>query len=77
MMKTTGKGSPETYMTVSMEGVFITKVAQHGTEEGPVVQKVEFVFKTIKFEYKPQNNKDGSLGAGKIYSWDIPAGTVA
>src|SRR5438128_2256359 len=26
MMKTTGKGSPETYLTVFMEGIFITKV---------------------------------------------------
>src|SRR5260221_2649614 len=51
MMKTTGKGNPETYLTISLEGVFITKVSQNGTEEGKVVQKVEFVFKIIKIEY--------------------------
>jgi len=77
MMKTTGKGSPETYLTMSLEGVFLTKVSNSGTEEGNVLQKVEFVFKTVKIEYKAQNQKDGSLGAGKIFNWDIPAGTVS
>ena len=37
MMKTTGKGSPETYFTMTMEGAFITKVSNSGTEEGNVV----------------------------------------
>ena len=41
MMKTTGKGSPETYLTMTMEGVFLTKVSNSGTEEGTVLQKVE------------------------------------
>ena len=77
MMKTTGKGSPETYFTMTMEGAFITKVSNSGTEEGNVVQKVEMVFKTVKIEYKPQNNKDGTLGAVKTYNWDIPAGTAS
>ena len=35
-----------------MEGAFITKVSNSGTEEGNVVQKVEFVFKTVTIEYK-------------------------
>ena len=35
------------------------------------------VFKTVKIEYKPQNNKDGALGAAKTYNWDIPAGTAS
>jgi type VI secretion system Hcp family effector len=77
MMKTTGKGSPETYLTITMEALFLTKVSQSGTEEGNVVQKIEFVFKTIKIEYKPQNTKDGSLGAGRTFNWDIPAGTAS
>jgi type VI secretion system Hcp family effector len=77
MMKTTGKASPETYFTMTMEGAFITKVSNSGTEEGNVVQKVEMVFKTVKIEYKPQNNKDGTLGAVKTYNWDIPAGTAS
>ena len=77
MMKTTGKGSPETYFTMTMEGAFITKVSNSGTEEGNVVQKVEMVFKTVKIEYKPQDNKTGTLGAAKTYNWDIPAGTAS
>jgi type VI secretion system Hcp family effector len=68
MMKTTGKGSPETYFTMTMEGAFITKVSNSGTEEGNVVQKVEMVFKTVKIEYKPldktarQHGEDLQLG---------------
>jgi type VI secretion system Hcp family effector len=77
MMKTTGKGSPETYFTMTMEGAFITKVSNSGTEEGNVVQKVQMVFKSVKMEYKPQNKKDGTLGAVKTYNWDIPAGTAS
>ena len=76
MMKTTGKGSPETYFTMTMEGIFLTKVSQSGTEQGNVVQKVEMVFKTVKIEYKAQQ-KDGSLGAGRTFNWDIPAGTAS
>ena len=77
MMKTTGKGTPETYFTMTMEGAFITKVSNSGTEEGTVIQKVEFVFKTVRIDYKPQNGKDGTLGAVKTYNWDIPAGTAS
>lgn len=77
MMRTTGKGTPETYFTLSMEGVFITKVAQAGTEEGSVSQNVELVFKTVRIEYKPQSPKDGSLGTPKSFSWDIPAGIAS
>ena len=77
MMKTTGKGSPETYFTMAMEGAFITKVSNSGTEDGNVMQKVEMVFKTVKIEYKPQDNKTGKLGAVKTYNWDIPAGTAS
>jgi len=77
LMKTTGKGSLETYFTMTMEGAFITKVTNNGTEEGSVAQKVEMVFKTVKIEYKPQNSKDGTLGAVKTYNWDIPAGTAS
>ena len=43
MAKTTGKGTPETYLTVTMEGVFITKVSTSGTEEGNVLQQVEMM----------------------------------
>jgi type VI protein secretion system component Hcp len=60
-----------------MEGAFITKVSNSGTDEGNVMQKVEMVFKTVKIEYKVQDFKTGALGAAKIYSWDIPAGTAS
>jgi type VI secretion system secreted protein Hcp len=77
MMKTTGSATPETYYTMVMEGAFITKVSNSGTEEGSVTQKVEMVFKTVKIEYKPQDNKTGKLGAVKTYNWDIPAGVAS
>ena len=77
MLKTTGAGTPETYLTVTMEGVFMTKVAQAGTEDGHVTQQVEMVFKAVKIEYKPQNNKTGQLGAGKVFNWNIPEGTAS
>src|SRR6185369_5452778 len=63
MMKTIGSATPETYYTMVMDGAFITKVTNSGTEEGNVTQKVEMVFKTIKIEYKPQDSKTGKLGA--------------
>ena len=76
-MKTTGRGTPETYFTMTMEDAFITKVSNSGTEEGVVVQRFEMVFKTVKIEDKPQDNKSGALGAVKTYNWDIPAGTAS
>lgn len=33
MMKTTGKGSPETYFTMTMEGAYITKVSNSGAQK--------------------------------------------
>ncbi len=76
MTKTTGSGKSETYFTMVMEGAFITKVANSGTEEGNVMQRVEMIFKTVKIDYKPQD-KAGLLGAAKTYNWDIPAGTAS
>ena len=77
MMKTTGKGSPESYFRMLMTGAFITKVSNSGTEEGNVVQKVELVFKTVQIEYQQQDNKTGALLGVKTYNWDIPAGTAS
>jgi type VI secretion system Hcp family effector len=77
MTKTTGKGVPQTYFTMTMEGAFITKVSNSGTEEGNITQRVEMVFKTVKIEYTAQDNKTGSLGTVMTYNWDIPAGTVS
>ena len=77
VMKTTGTGAPETYFTIDMQGAFITKVATSGSEEGSITQTVEMVFKTIKIDYKPQDNTTGKLGAVRTFSWDIPAGTAS
>ena len=77
MMKTTGSATPETYYTMVMEGAFITKVSNSGTEEGNVTQKVEMVFKTVKIEYKPFDARTGAAAAGKTFNWDIPAGTAS
>jgi type VI secretion system Hcp family effector len=73
MMKTTSKGTPETYFTVVLEGVFLTKISNSSSEEGTVLQRVELVFKTVRMEYKPQD-KMGALATPKIFTWDIPAG---
>jgi type VI secretion system secreted protein Hcp len=77
LAKITAKGLPETYFTMTMEGVFITRVANLGTDDGNVVQSVDMVFKTVKIEYKPQSGADGTLAAPKTYNWDIPAGTAS
>ena len=76
MMKTTGKGSPETYFAMKMEGCFITRSSMSGKEEGNVTQKVELVFKTVQIDYKPQSAKDGTLAGSNIFKWDIPAGVA-
>ena len=62
---------------MTMEGAYITKVRQAGTEEGLVTQKVEMVFKTVKIEYKAQDNKTGKLGPGRTYNWNIPEGVAS
>jgi type VI secretion system Hcp family effector len=75
--KVGGKGSPETYFTMTMEGVFITRVANSGNAEGAVMQRVEMVFKTVKIDYKMQDQKTGAFAPVKTFKWDIPAGTAS
>lgn len=87
MMKNTGRPglakpgalSPSTtqdiFFKMLMSDAFITKVATAATDEGNVVQKVELVFKEVKFWYRPQRD-DNSLGEVKEVAWDIPAGKV-
>jgi len=80
MLKGTGKSGQRVFFKMFMEGVFITKVANSATEEGNVVQKVEMVFKTVKFMYAPQistGKEAGKLAAMSPVSWDIPAGRVS
>ena len=76
MMRQAGGAKLETYFTMSLEGVFITRVSNTGTVEGNLVQIVEMVFKTVKIEYKTQD-KQGALIPAKVFSWDIPAGTAS
>lgn len=76
-MRTTGKGVPETYFTMTMEGVFVTKVSNAGGEDGNITQAVSMVFKTVKIEYKGQDNKTGALLPPRLFSWDIPAGMAS
>ena len=76
MSKAGGKVNAESYFTMQLEEVYITKVSNTGTEEGNVLQRVEMVFKTIQIDYKIQDNK-GMLGATRTYNWDIPAGTAS
>ncbi len=79
MCKATGKGQPEMYWSATMTGAFITKVNQSANEEGSLTQKVEMVFKTIEFLYKPQGlekSNPGNLGAKINAKWNIETGKV-
>ena len=71
-----GTGASTLFLTASIEGAYITKVSTSMTEEGNVLQAVEMVFKTIKFEYTAQSPKGGA-GAKATFNWDIPAGTAS
>jgi len=77
IMKTAGKEIPETYFTMTIEDVFITRVSNSGAEDGAIFQRVEVVFKTVKIEYKAQDNMTGSFGAVNSFNWDIPSGKVS
>ena len=65
------------FLTIAMDGVYITKVATSGTEEGTVTQLVEMVFKTIKLDYAAPDQKTGKLRPAITFNWDIPAGTAS
>ena len=61
MRRPTGAATSKSYFTMTMEGAFITKVSNSGTEEGNVIQKVAMVFKTVTIDYQPQDAKTGKL----------------
>jgi type VI secretion system Hcp family effector len=84
MMKSTGKASTadlkgkstqQVFFKMLMADAFITKVTNTATDDGNVVQKVELVFKEVKFVYRQQKD-DGNLDKEMDVSWDIPAGKV-
>jgi type VI secretion system Hcp family effector len=75
--KANGKGVPETYLTFTMEGVFVTSVQNKVGTDGIARETLSFVYRTIKMEYKPKDAKSGELGAPKTFTWDIPPGTAS
>jgi type VI secretion system secreted protein Hcp len=77
MAKTSGRGTLESYFSMTMEGLFIVKAAQAGTADGNIAQRVSAVFKTVRIEYKPSDTRTGAFGAPKTFTWDIPAGTAS
>ena len=77
VQKTTVAPAPETYLTFTLEGVFVTSVQTKVDTDGIARETLSFVYKTIKMEYKPKDPKTGKLGAPKIFNWDIPAGTAS
>ena len=62
---------------MTMENVFITKASNAGAVDGTISQKAELIFKTVKIEYKVQDNRTGAFGPSKIFSWDITTGMVS
>jgi type VI secretion system secreted protein Hcp len=83
MMKSTGKAgagalgksTQQVFFRMEMVDAFITKVTNSASDEGNVVQKVELVFKEVKFFYRQQKD-DGGLKEELNVGWDIPAGKV-
>lgn len=71
MTRADGDGAPQTYFTMKLEGVFVTKVAHASADDGTITQDVEMVFKKVAIEYKPQSSADGSFGQAKTVEWDI------
>ncbi len=71
-----GKSSQQVFFKMRMTDAFITKVTNSATDEGNVVQKVELVFKEVKFSYRRQKD-DGTLDKEADVGWDIPAGRVS
>jgi type VI secretion system Hcp family effector len=86
MFKGTGQataaGDNTNFFYMVMKGAFITKVSNSATDEGNVLQKVEMVFKSVEFTYRPQadgtvvGQKAGTLQEKFSVLWDIPGGKV-
>lgn len=74
VLKTAGSATPVAYLTVTMEGVFITRAGHVCAADGTVLQQVEMVFKTIEIEYRPLDRRTGKLGAPKVFALDVTTG---
>jgi type VI protein secretion system component Hcp len=77
MKRGAGAMLPETFLTITMDSAFITKVSSSGSEEGTVLQSVDMVFKAVRFDYRAQDSRTGKVGAPKTFTWDVPAGTAS
>jgi len=75
-LKTTGSATPEMYLHFVLTRAYYTRIEQSMDDSGAPTETVEFVYKTIKVEYKPQDPWTGKLGPAKTFNWDIPAGAV-
>ena len=75
--KIAGDGNAETYFTMTMEEITITKVSNIGTSEGSIIQQVQLSFQKVNIEYKAQDNRTGAMLPPMNFNWDIPSGTVS
>ena len=77
MLRTTDAAELEAYFTMTVQGAYITKVTNSGTEEGNVTQRVEMVFKSVNIDYVPKDVETGQRATVRTFNWDIPAGTAS
>jgi len=77
MLKAAGSTAPATYLTITMDGVFITRAGHVGAADGSVLQQVEMIFKSVKIEYRPQDRRTGKFGTPKVFGWEVTSGTVS
>jgi len=77
MLKILGSAAPAIYLTITLDGVYITRAGHVGAADGTVLQQVEMVFKSVRIEYRPQDRRTGKLGTPKVFAWDIPAGVAS
>lgn len=69
--KNTAGASPEVYFKMDFSDTFFTRLDLQGAADGNMDLAGQFVFKTLKIEYKPQDPKTGKLGAAKTATWNI------
>jgi type VI secretion system secreted protein Hcp len=77
MTRSAGGAAAQTFFTMRMGNVYITKAGTSATPDGQLFQQVEMVFKSVEIEYKPQDPRTGKPGPATKFSWDIVAGTAS
>lgn len=63
------------YMIATLTGAFITGIQVGGSGGGDMVETVTVACKTIKFEYKMQDDK-GKVSSGPEFTWNLEDGKV-